>query len=191
MDIGVIAKRYAKALLSYAVENKVEETVYQQCQTFIRNYQQLEQLRAVLSDPLLDAKSVAKVICEACGDKPSSPGKESVMQKFAALVVSHHRESIMPFIAHAYVSLYHELKHISFGHLTTAVPVSKEIADKLQKWIQSRAPKGEKINFDTEVNPDLLGGFIFQIDDLRLDASLASQFEKIKKQFIDKNKRIV
>ena len=97
----------------------------------------------------------------------------------------------MPFIAHAYVSLYHELKHISFGHLTTAVPVSKEIADKLQKWIQSRAPKGEKINFDTEVNPDLLGGFIFQINDLRLDASLASQFEKIKKQFIDKNKRIV
>ena len=113
------------------------------------------------------------------------------MQKFAALVVSHHRESIMPFIAHAYVSLYHELKHISIGHLTTAVPVSREIEEKLHKWIQTRAPKGEKVNFDTEVNPDLLGGFIFQIDDLRLDASLASQFEKIKKQFIDKNKRIV
>jgi F-type H+-transporting ATPase subunit delta len=41
------------------------------------------------------------------------------------------------------------------------------------------------------VDPKILGGFIFEIDDYRLDASVATQFEKIKKQFIEKNKRIV
>jgi F0F1-type ATP synthase delta subunit len=36
-----------------------------------------------------------------------------------------------------------------------------------------------------------LGGFRLTIDDLQLDASVATQFERIKKQFVEQNKRIV
>ena len=47
------------------------------------------------------------------------------------------------------------------------------------------------IGFGLMFGDDILGGFIFQIDDMRLDASVRQQFELIKKQFIEKNKRIV
>ena len=39
--------------------------------------------------------------------------------------------------------------------------------------------------------PDLIGGFIFTINDLRIDASIRRQLDTLKKQFIEKNRRIV
>ena len=144
MDIGVIAKRYAKALLDFAVEQKVSTT------------------------------------------KPSD-----VYKKFAELVVAHRRESFMLFIAHNYVTLYRELKHISIGKLITAVPVAKKEAQRLEKLVESHSKNSVDVILETSVDPDILGGFIFQIDDMRLDASVRQQFELIKKQFIEKNKRIV
>ena len=44
MDIGVIAKRYAKALLLFAQEQKAEDTVYQEVLQFIDSYGKVEQL---------------------------------------------------------------------------------------------------------------------------------------------------
>jgi F-type H+-transporting ATPase subunit delta len=41
------------------------------------------------------------------------------------------------------------------------------------------------------VNPEIEGGFIFDVNDYRLDASVATQLKRMKQQFIDKNRRIV
>ena len=53
MDIGVIAKRYAKALLDFAVEQKLEDTVYQEVMCFGATYREVPQLSQVLGNPLL------------------------------------------------------------------------------------------------------------------------------------------
>ena len=39
-----------------------------------------------------------------------------------------------------------------------------------------------QVDFKTEVNPDLIGGFIVQVEDKRLDASIASQLKQIQKE---------
>ena len=41
------------------------------------------------------------------------------------------------------------------------------------------------------VDPSLIGGFVFDLGDEILDASVSSQLEKIRRAFIDKNRRIV
>ena len=41
------------------------------------------------------------------------------------------------------------------------------------------------------VDPDLIGGFVFDIDDAIIDKSVARKLELIKLQFIEKNRRIV
>lgn len=186
MDIGVIAKRYAKSLLEYAQENGAEDLVYEEILMFITSYQQIEKVREVLGNPMLPAGRKAQVICQAASTEASP-----VFRKFAELVVSHHRESYMLFIAHVFVDLYRKYKHISIGRLITAVPVSDLEADRLEAWIEEKSAHSTDVILEKKVDPNLLGGFIFEIDDYRIDASVASQFEKIKKQFIDKNKRIV
>ena len=61
MDIGVIAKRYAKALLLFAQEQKAEDTVYQEVLQFIDSYGKVEQLATVLGNPLLPAEQKEQV----------------------------------------------------------------------------------------------------------------------------------
>ena len=118
MDIGIIARRYAKALIEYAVEQKSEDALYQEILMFIKNYQEIKQLPMVLDNPLVSPEQKINVICQAASTQASL-----VFRKFATLVVYHHRESIMPFIAHSFIGLYRKLKHISIGQLITAVPV--------------------------------------------------------------------
>ena len=189
MDIGVIAKRYARALLRYAVESGAEDVVHDEIRQFILDYGAVPQLREVLHDPLLSPAEKERILCQAAtrGPEPLSP----VFGRFAALVVAHHREAFMLFIAHSYVDLYRRHKGIRTARLTTAVPVSDAVRRRLVDWAAATAGPGVELRLETDVNPDLLGGFVFQIDDRRLDASVASQFEQIKKQFIEKNKRIV
>lgn len=186
MDIGVIAKRYAKALLEFAMAQNTADTVYEEVQQFIESYKTIPQLAQVLGNPLLPQSQKEKVICQA-----ASTAVSPTFQKFAALVVAHRRESFMLFIAHSFVSLYREMKHISIGKLITAVPVSQKVADRLEKMVEQQSQGSVDVVLESTVNPDILGGFIFQIDDLRLDASVRTQFDLIKKQFIEKNKRII
>ena len=102
MDIGVIAKRYAKALLDFAVEQKCEDTVYDEVLTLIQSYRDVPQVATVLGNPLLPQQQKIQVLCQAVSTTSPSP----VYQKFAALVVAHRRESFMLFIAHNFVTLY-------------------------------------------------------------------------------------
>ncbi len=187
MDTGVIAKRYAKALLQYAQEQNVEDTIYKEVSQYIATCQELPRYVQALSNPLLTSEQKVSLLCKAVSAGECSP----VFQKFAELVVAHHRESFMVYFAHSYIRLYRQYKHISIGELITAVPVTDEVSKRLEDWIEDQSKHSTDVIMHHEVNPDILGGFIFRIDDYRLDASVATQFEQIKKQFIEKNKRII
>ena len=188
MDIGVIAKRYAKALLQYAQEQKAEDTLYKEVQQFITSCQALPTLIQTLSNPLLKPEQKEDLLCQAV----SSTGECSPeFRKFAALIVAHRRESYMLYFAHSYIRLYRQYRHISIGELVTAAPVTEEVSKRLEDWIEDMSQHATDVIMHHSVDPDLMGGFIFRIDDYRLDASVATQFEQIKKQFIEKNKRII
>ena len=102
----------------------------------------------------------------------------------------NHREEYLRFICLTFLHLYRQAHHIGVGRLTTAVPVSAEVAER----IRSRAAAiihAQQMQLITEVNPQIVGGFLFDINHYRLDASVATQLKQITQQFIDKNRRIV
>jgi F-type H+-transporting ATPase subunit delta len=172
--------------LKYAVEEHAEDQVYAEVQRFTTVYHKLPEMHEMLSNPLMrDADKVA-LLCRAASDKPSR-----VYSRFAELVVSHRRAAVMLFIAHSYVTLYRELKHISIARLTTAAPVSDAVTRRLKDLVAHLTDGAQEVQISSQVEPQLLGGFRLTIDDLQLDASVATQFDRIKKQFIEQNKRIV
>ena len=87
------------------------------------------------------------------------------------------------------MDLYRMLKHIGVGKLITAVDVDITTSDR----IRSAAAHilHAQMELETVVDPSIEGGFIFDINDYRLDASVATQLKRVKQQFIDKNRRIV
>jgi len=50
----------------------------------------------------------------------------------------------------------------------------------MQKMVESRT--NGTVEFSTEVNPEILGGFILEYDTYRLDTSVKSQLKNILKE---------
>lgn len=184
MDIGIVSKRYAKALYEYACENRNEKVVYDEMQALVKCYQKVEKLRPALENPILSKEEKIKLLCEAAGGKVSNEYK-----RFVTLVLEERREKFMQFIAYSYIDLYRKMNHINIGKLTTASPVEEKIIERMKNMV-AKGTRGT-VEFETHVEPSILGGFIFEIDFNRLDASIATQINKVQQQFIDKNRRIV
>ena len=53
MDIGIIARRYARALLLFACENGHETLVYEQAQQLLFQYNQLPEFRHTIENPMV------------------------------------------------------------------------------------------------------------------------------------------
>ena len=50
---------------------------------------------------------------------------------------------------------------------------------------------GCEVLLESDVDPDLLGGFTLEVGDYLLDASVRRQIETIRRQFVIQNNRIV
>lgn len=186
MDIGTISMRYAKALIAYAQEEGIEDVLYQELKTLSRSFANFPQLRESLDNPILKGKDKLELVTVAAvGEAEPS----AAFVRFMSLVIKQRREVYLQFMCMTYIDLYFHLKHIAVGTLITAVPVDDETKDRI-KSTASAAVHAE-MKLQTLVDPSIGGGFVFDINDYRLDASIATQLKRVKQQFIDKNKRIV
>lgn len=172
MDIGVISVRYARALLKSATEQKQEDAVYKDMQTLAESYVQVPQLRTTVNNPMLAAQKKEDLLLIALGSKPTELSK-----KFIQLVVKEGREAIVQFMANSYITLYRQQKNIIRGRLITATAVNAATEQKMRKMVESRT--NGNVEFQTEVNPDIVGGFILEYDTYRMDASVKSKLNNI------------
>jgi F-type H+-transporting ATPase subunit delta len=172
MDIGVISVRYARALLKSATEAKLEDKVYQEMMTIAKGYVDVPQLRQTIDNPMLSKDKKEALLITAAGEKPSA-----LTKAFIGLVLKEGRESVMQFMANSYVTLYRKQKNVIRGKLTTAARVSVETEQKMRRLVESNT--NGTVEFETEVNPDIIGGFILEYDTYRMDASVKSKLNNI------------
>ena len=172
MDIGVISVRYAKALLKSATDQKLEEKVYQEMMTIAKSYLEVPQLRQTIDNPMLSKDKKQMLLLTAVGEKPSE-----LTKSFIQLVLKEDRENVMQFMANSYITLFRKQKNVIRGKLTTAARVSAQTEQKMRQMVESKT--NGTVEFETEVNPDIIGGFILEYDTYRMDASVKTQLNNI------------
>ena len=167
MDIGVISVRYARALLKSATDAKIEDAVYTEMQQLAKSYVEVPQLRFTIDNPMLSKEKKEALLLTAVGKKPSELTKAFM----------EDRESVMQFIANSYVTLYRQQKNVIRGRLITAAAVSPATEQKMRQMVESKT--NGTVEFETEVNPDIIGGFILEYDTFRMDASVKAKLNSI------------
>ncbi|MBO4757654.1 MAG: F0F1 ATP synthase subunit delta [Bacteroidales bacterium] len=122
-------------------------------------------------------------------DPDSMPeGLEPELSHLVALLVKNNRIGQVKFILHRFIELYNASRGRHVATLKTAVP-SPELEGRIKELLQDRL--GGEIVLHTEIVPSIIGGFTLTVDDRMLDASVSHQLEEIRRQLLDKNKRIV
>ena len=176
MDIGVISVRYARALLKSAIDAKVEDSVYQQMLLLAKSYVEVPQLRHTIDNPMLSKDKKEMLLVTATGGEQAAP----LTKAFISLVLKEDRENMIQFMANSYVTLYRKQKNVIRGKLITAVAVAPETEQKMRNMVENRTQG--TVEFESEVNPDIVGGFVLEYDTYRMDASVKSQLNSILTQ---------
>ena len=116
-------------------------------------------------------------------------GLDEDLELFIAFLKRKSRLSEVRFILNSYVSLYYKSIGVMLATLTSAREVDSATVQSLCKVLEEHFRC--KVNMSFEVDPSLIGGFVVQVGDYLLDASVKNQIETIRRQFVVQNNRIV
>jgi F-type H+-transporting ATPase subunit delta len=186
MDIGIISSRYARALMQYAQSTGTEDRLYDEVRSLEHSFRRHPNLREALANPVLSTKEKLQLITAATVGNGETCRE---MGRFLTLVLRNRREQYLQYICLSFLQLYRKMHRIATVRLITAVPVHRPVWERIRSKVRKRL--NANIELQTEVNPAIEGGFIMELADYRLDASIATQLKRVKKQLINKNRRIV
>jgi len=181
MDTGRISARYAKALYEYAAEKKKEKEVYEEMKLISEVFSLTPALTKAMNNPRISSEKKRELLLTAAGTDVSPE-----FIRFLDLVIAQKRESYLQLMSLVYQDIYRKMNGIVIGKLTTAQPVNSKEEVQMKKLVAEKP--GEDVDFVSNTNPDLIGGFVLQIGTYQLDASLSSQLKKIKNSLLQDNK---
>ena len=174
MDDGKISVRYARALFQLAQEQGCEDAVYDGLTRFAHNYLlAIAQFNEVLADPMVAREEKVKLVELAIGEPV-----HDALKQFIPFVVEQKREDKMFFIAMKYMEMYREKHGILSTHVTTATELSEATYERIKAFIKQTFDADAEM--DVKIDPSLIGGFILDIENTRLDASVAGQLNELK-----------
>jgi F-type H+-transporting ATPase subunit delta len=176
MNDSKISVRYSRAVFQSALEKNLLDNVYQDM-IFISEICKNKETKEFLHSPIIIPSKK-----EAIFHKMLEGNVENITLSLIDLVVKNGRESFLPAITRNFIHETKEYKGITESLLTTAVSVDnklkKQITDLISDVFKTKAELKEIID------PEIIGGFILQIDDNYIDASIRNKLRKIKKELI-------
>jgi F-type H+-transporting ATPase subunit delta len=182
MNKGLIPTRYAKALLQYAQENNAEKTVYQNVLQIAKICETEKRVNNILANPVLSKQNKTQIIRTIAGENISP-----VFSRFIDVIVENERDSLLQRICLRYIDLYRKKNNIHLAKLTTAVAIDPATERRIVDLVKSVV--GGTVETVSVNSPELLGGFIVDVDSNRWDASLAGQLRRIKMDFSANNRK--
>ena len=172
-----LATRYAKSLIDLAIEKNQLDKVYNDMlflQSICKSNRDFVNL---LKSPIIQADKKEKIFEAIIKNEVGE-----MMSAFIKLLTTKGREIYLPEIATAFIQQYKDYKNINIVNLITAVPVSDEVKNSFTDKIKL-VLNMENIELNTEVREEIIGGFVLEIGDKLIDASIAYDLSTIKKEF--------
>jgi F-type H+-transporting ATPase subunit delta len=184
MNIGIIASRYAKALLKYVQEFGGGEQVYSQACVLVRIMDEVPQMTQYITDES-DVTFERKVaLLSAALGEDVAPA----LFRFLKLVSDNRRVELFPRMLFAFIEQYRIANNVMVGVVVTASKVTG-IGERLEAIFHEKT--GGQVQLEERVDHEIIGGFVFELDGVRLDASVEGYLARIRRILVEKNNRIV
>ncbi len=176
MSQGVIARRYAKALINLA-EKDLENTG-KSLTALADVFSNSTELSEVLSDTKVSSQikqNVLKIILKKI--KVSK-----LVDTFIRYLLAKRRIVLLPNIERAFnLFLQEKLGRIEAG-ITVAQEISEVTVGKLEKAISRYS--GKEVTVNITIDPAIIGGIVTRIGSVVIDGSIHTQLNQIRQSII-------
>lgn len=181
MNDGLIPQRYAMALYKTAKDNDRTTAVYEEMKNVIKAFQDHPEMQKIMSNPFVEREKKESLLLSSAGS-----AIEEDYRRFVKLILDNRREDFAYDMALAYRKIYRKENHIAQVVITTAVALPDDEINKLNRVVE-QAFAGYKLEFTYKVNPEIIGGFVIDVDSSRLDASISNELEQLRHKLLSSN----
>ena len=186
MNRSIIVTRYAHALLKYVRETGDGERVCSEAEALVKALHAVPELQRMVeaADDVVSPFDKKKLLQAALGNVLSQE-----MSRFLTLLLQRGRMPLVQDILRQFVTIYYRSRGIRRARLTAVSQPTERMLQRIRALVRSTT--GDDVVFEVTVDPSLVGGFVLDLDDYLLDASVKRQLDLIREQFIERNRRIV
>lgn len=172
-----LSQRYAKSLVDLSIEMDQFDAVRNDILFLQDIINKSREFVLMLNSPIIKSDKKFKIISAVTQDKLSK-----ITQTFIKLLCSKNREANLPGVVTSFLDQYNKVKGLHNAKLTTATPISESLVNTFLSKIKS-ASSFEHLNLVTEVDENLIGGFVLEMEGKLIDASILRDLNDVKKQF--------
>ena len=174
MGLETSSKRYAKALISYGIENDNLDILFEEIMSLIKTLEGSVDLRSFIVNPTI-SKEIKKKVLNDLTSEPL-PNTSIVIN----LLSQNNRVDMLLDVCIGFIQQYNLQRGIVEVTVTSAVEVSEDMESSIKEYLQLL--KKGKIKLTKKHDKSLIAGFILDYDNIRLDASVKKRLDKMKKQ---------
>jgi F-type H+-transporting ATPase subunit delta len=171
--LNTIATPYAEALLQVAESRKETDTVAEQARGLLAIWNDSSELRAAMGSPVLEPEAKKAALAKLFADQ-LTPSVQNLLK----LLADRQRIAVLDVVLIRFLELYRELKGITLAQVTSATALSDEQQQQLNAKVRAIAGT-QDVEFDLNVDPSLIGGFVVSMGSRVIDASLSGQVRRL------------
>ena len=186
MNRSIVISRYALALVRYVRETGQGDVVCSEAETLVDALFKVPDLRRMVTaaDDVVGPFEKKKLLQTALGNQISPE-----LSRFFTLLNQRGRMALVEDILRDFLNIYRRSVGIRKAHLTTVSQPSERLLQRFREVVKQKT--GDDVIIEVSVDPSIVGGFVFDLDEYLLDASVKRQLELIREEFIERNRRII
>jgi F-type H+-transporting ATPase subunit delta len=177
MADGRVASRYVKSLLGLAVEQGVLEAVHTDMQFFDKVCHSNRDFVLMLKSPIIRHEKKKEILKKLFSGKV-----HALTMSIIDVLTSKNREPILPAIATEFHNAYNVYKGIGKASVISTIPVDAKLRGELEAIVKQLSNM-KQVELEEKVDKDLIGGFILNVGDRQIDASIKNKLKALKNKF--------
>ncbi len=173
-----LVEGYAKALFEVAVEKGDAGDIEKDLDGIKKLLGKNKKFRDILYHPSIiksDKKDlIDKVIVPGCSSK--------WVKNLLFLLVDKRRERMLDNLPDVFKGVAGKIRGVIPVKIQTAIALNEERLGKLKKNLEKLTKK--KVEIETEINKDIIGGMIIRIENKIIDGSITNHLKNLKKSLL-------
>jgi F-type H+-transporting ATPase subunit delta len=176
MDPRAVA-RYVKSLLDLSIDQKVVDDVHNDMLLFSKVVNENRSFALMLKSPVIKHDTKREIMQQLFKGKVNK-----LTIAFLDIITRKNREPLLPAIAREFHNSYNDYKGVGKAVVTTAVPLDGKLRAEIEKIVKSNSDK-KQVELIEKIDAEMIGGFILNIGDRQIDASIKNKLKALKLEF--------
>jgi len=175
---GMIARRYAKALVNLAENENELNSAGKHLTAITEVYKENSELKQVLSDTKVPHGVKLEILKEVLSKIKAS----KLVDTFSRYLLVKRRIDILPDIERAFNLLLQEKLGRIEAEVTSAFELPKETVKKLVDAISGYS--GKEVEVNVTIDPSIIGGIVTRIGSTVIDGSIQTHLNQLRQSII-------